>query len=140
MEIDDETWHIVNNTAKVTGFLGGREKPTPLSDEEADQILNRMAVGKLKPGVVEGIIKGISDACVESNCSLIGGEIAELPGFYKKGEYDLAGFAVGIVERKKIIRGKTVEAGDAVIGLPSTKISWVKVREVYSWWMLLLNK
>jgi transcriptional antiterminator NusG len=49
MKIDDETWHIVNNTAKVTGFLGGREKPTPLSDEEADQILNRMAVGKLKP-------------------------------------------------------------------------------------------
>jgi transcriptional antiterminator NusG len=49
MELDDETWHIVNDTAKVTGFLGGREKPTPLSDEEADQILNRMAAGKLKP-------------------------------------------------------------------------------------------
>ena len=49
MELDDETWHIVNSTAKVTGFLGGREKPTPISDEEADQILNRMEVGKLKP-------------------------------------------------------------------------------------------
>ena len=49
MELDDETWHIVNDTAKVTGFLGGREKPTPLSDDEADQILNRMAAGKLKP-------------------------------------------------------------------------------------------
>jgi transcriptional antiterminator NusG len=49
MELDDETWHIVNNTAKVTGFLGGREKPTPISDEEADQILNRMEAGKLKP-------------------------------------------------------------------------------------------
>jgi len=49
MQLDDETWHIVNDTAKVTGFLGGREKPTPLSDEEADQILNRMAAGKLKP-------------------------------------------------------------------------------------------
>ena len=49
MQLDDETWHIVNDTAKVTGFLGGREKPTPLSDNEADQILNRMAAGKLKP-------------------------------------------------------------------------------------------
>ena len=49
MELDDETWHIVNNTAKVTGFLGDREKPTPISDEEAAQILNRMEEGKLKP-------------------------------------------------------------------------------------------
>lgn len=49
MELDDETWHIVNNTAKVTGFLGGREKPTPISDQEAEQILNRMEAGKLKP-------------------------------------------------------------------------------------------
>ncbi len=49
MELDDATWHIVNNTAKVTGFLGGREKPTPISDDEADQILNRMEAGKLKP-------------------------------------------------------------------------------------------
>ena len=49
MQLDDETWHIVNDTAKVTGFLGGREKPTPLSDDEADLILNRMAAGKLKP-------------------------------------------------------------------------------------------
>jgi transcriptional antiterminator NusG len=49
MHLDDETWHIVNDTAKVTGFLGGREKPTPLSDKEAEQILNRMAAGKLKP-------------------------------------------------------------------------------------------
>ena len=49
MELDDETWHIVNDTAKVSGFLGGREKPTPISDEEADQILNRMEAGKLKP-------------------------------------------------------------------------------------------
>jgi transcriptional antiterminator NusG len=49
MDLDDETWHIVNNTAKVTGFLGGREKPTPISDKEADEILNRMEAGKLKP-------------------------------------------------------------------------------------------
>lgn len=49
MELDDETWHIVNNTAKVTGFLGGREDPTPISDEEAEQILNRMEAGRLKP-------------------------------------------------------------------------------------------
>ncbi len=49
MDINDETWHIVNNTAKVTGFLGGREKPTPLSEEEAERILNRMEAGKLKP-------------------------------------------------------------------------------------------
>ena len=49
LELDDETWHIVNDTAKVTGFLGGRKKPTPISEEEADQILNRMEAGKLKP-------------------------------------------------------------------------------------------
>jgi transcriptional antiterminator NusG len=49
MELDDETWHVVNDTAKVSGFLGGREKPTPISDEEAEQILNRMEAGKLKP-------------------------------------------------------------------------------------------
>ena len=49
MQLDDETWHIVNDTAKVTGFLGGREKPTPITDDEADQILNRMEAGKLKP-------------------------------------------------------------------------------------------
>ena len=75
---------------------------------------------ELRPGVMEEIVRGISDACLESKCALIGGEMAELPGFYKKGEYDLAGFALGIVERRRIIRGTTVEAGDIVIGLPSS--------------------
>jgi phosphoribosylformylglycinamidine cyclo-ligase len=82
--------------------------------------LDYVATGKLRVGVMEEIVRGISEACIESGCAIIGGEMAELPGFYKSGEYDLAGFAVGIVERRRIIRGKTVEAGDAVIGFPSS--------------------
>ncbi|MHC4660574.1 MAG: phosphoribosylformylglycinamidine cyclo-ligase [Planctomycetota bacterium] len=82
--------------------------------------LDYIATGKLRPGVIEEIVKGISDACVESKCAILGGEMAELPGFYQEGEYDLAGFALGIVERSRIIRGTTVEAGDVVIGFPSS--------------------
>ncbi|NLI89485.1 MAG: phosphoribosylformylglycinamidine cyclo-ligase, partial [Epulopiscium sp.] len=64
----------------------------------------------------------IADGCQESMCSLIGGETAEMPGFYKDGEYDLAGFAVGVVDRDKVITGKDIKAGDVVIGLPSTGV------------------
>ena len=66
--------------------------------------------------VVEGIAKG----CEETGCALIGGETAEMPGFYSKGEYDLAGFSVGIVDKEKIIDGSTISAGDVVIGLKSS--------------------
>jgi phosphoribosylformylglycinamidine cyclo-ligase len=65
-------------------------------------------------------VEGLADACKHNGCALIGGETAEMPGFYPHGEYDLAGFIVGVVERERIITGKTVEPGDIILGLPST--------------------
>lgn len=82
--------------------------------------LDYFATGRLELGVAESVIKGIADGCKEAGCALIGGETAEMPGFYPDGEYDLAGFAVGIVDKADIINGSTIEAGDAVIGLPSS--------------------
>ena len=82
--------------------------------------LDYFGTGKLDVRVGESVIKGIAAACKESGCALLGGETAELPGMYAEGEYDLAGFAVGVVARKKIVDGARVEAGDAVIGLASS--------------------
>jgi phosphoribosylformylglycinamidine cyclo-ligase len=82
--------------------------------------LDYLAVGKLKPSVAEGIVSGMVKACRENGCSLIGGETAEMPGFYREDEYDLAGTIVGIVDKTKILDGKKVKAGDVLIGLPST--------------------
>jgi phosphoribosylformylglycinamidine cyclo-ligase len=82
--------------------------------------LDYFATGKLKPATAEAVVQGIADGCVESGCALIGGETAELPGFYAGGEYDLAGFCVGAVEKSKIITGEKIEAGDVVLGLPSS--------------------
>ncbi len=81
--------------------------------------LDYIGVGKLFPNVIEQIVKGLSKACKKAGCSLIGGEIAELPGFYKKGEYDLAGCIVGVVEKRKIIDGASIQPGDQIIGLKS---------------------
>jgi phosphoribosylformylglycinamidine cyclo-ligase len=81
--------------------------------------LDYLGVGKLEPARIAEIVKGISDGCVEARCSLLGGETAEMPAFYKPGEFDMAGFAVGVVERKKIIDGSHVEAGDVAIALAS---------------------
>ena len=81
--------------------------------------MDYLAAGKLDPVVAEQVVEGIADACKHNGCALIGGETAEMPGFYPPGEYDLAGFIVGVVEREKIITGKTVEIGDIVLGLPS---------------------
>ena len=78
------------------------------------------ATGKLSPEQVKEVIEGIVEGCLQSNCTLLGGETAELPGFYKAGEYDLAGFSVGIVERKKIIDGKNIKDGDVLIGIESS--------------------
>ena len=66
------------------------------------------------------MIVGIADACTQNGCALIGGETAEMPGFYREGEYDLAGFIVGVVDRDRIITGKAVKPGDVLVGLPST--------------------
>ena len=82
--------------------------------------MDYFATGKLEPEVAEKVVSGIADACKQNGCALIGGETAEMPGFYSNGEYDLAGFIVGVVDRPKIITGKDVEAGDVLIGLPST--------------------
>jgi phosphoribosylformylglycinamidine cyclo-ligase len=82
--------------------------------------LDYFATGKLRPEKAAEVVKGIAAGCVEAGCSLIGGETAEMPGFYAKGEYDLAGFAVGIVERTDIIDGKGIKDGDAIIGMSSS--------------------
>ena len=81
--------------------------------------MDYLATGTLEPEVAEKIVGGLAEACKHNGCALIGGETAEMPGFYPKGEYDLAGFIVGVVEREKIISGKDVQIGDCVLGLPS---------------------
>src|SRR3989338_4609738 len=82
--------------------------------------LDYFATGKLSPEQERDVIKGITSGCIESNCTLLGGETAELPGFYKNNEYDLAGFAVGIVEKSKIIDGKNIVPGDIILGIESS--------------------
>lgn len=82
--------------------------------------LDYLAVGKVVVSKVEAIVKGIAEGCRQAGCALIGGETAELPSFYQNGDYDLAGFAVGIVERTAIINGEQIRPGDAVIGIPSS--------------------
>jgi phosphoribosylformylglycinamidine cyclo-ligase len=81
--------------------------------------MDYLATGTLDPNVAEKIVEGIADACRHNGCALIGGETAEMPGFYPQGEYDLAGFIVGIAERSRIITGENVRPGDLLIGLPS---------------------
>ncbi len=81
--------------------------------------MDYLAAGKLDPSIAEKVVEGIADACKHNGCALIGGETAEMPGFYPDGEYDLAGFIVGVVEREKIITGKDVQIGDIILGLPS---------------------
>ena len=84
--------------------------------------LDYIATGKLEPELMAEIVKGVADACIESGCALLGGETAEMAGFYAKGDYDVAGFAVGIVDRKKLITGETIRPGDVILGLPSSGI------------------
>src|SRR5581483_4065336 len=81
--------------------------------------LDYLATGRLSPDVAEQVVTGVARACRENGCALIGGETAEMPGFYADGEYDIAGFIVGVVEREKVIDGRTIAVGDALIGLPS---------------------
>jgi len=81
--------------------------------------LDYISIGKLSEKVVVELIKGISEGCKMADCALLGGETAEMPGFYPEGEYDLAGFAVGIVEKSKIIDGREIKEGDSVIGIAS---------------------
>ncbi len=82
--------------------------------------MDYFAAGKLSPKVAEKVISGFVKACKENACSIIGGETAEMPGIYREGEFDIAGTIVGVVDKRKIIDGKRIKAGDVLIGLPST--------------------
>ena len=84
--------------------------------------LDYIAVGKNVPERVASIVEGVAEGCVQAGCALIGGETAEMPGFYPVDEYDLAGFSVGVVDKKKILNNKKMKAGDVVIALPSTGV------------------
>ncbi|MEG6614377.1 phosphoribosylformylglycinamidine cyclo-ligase [Pseudoclostridium thermosuccinogenes] len=97
--------------------------------------LDYIAVGKNRPEKVANIVKGVADGCVMAGCSLIGGETAEMPGFYPENEYDVAGFAVGIVDKSRIIDGKSIKEGDVLIGLASSGIhsnGYSLVRKVFN--------
>ena len=82
--------------------------------------LDYIATGKLVPEKMASIVEGVANGCVKAGCALIGGETAEMPGFYNDGEYDVAGFVVGVVDKSKIITGEGIEEGDLIIGLPSS--------------------
>jgi len=84
--------------------------------------LDYYACGRLYPEAESEVVKGIAEGCRQAGCALIGGETAEMPGFYPDGEYDLAGFAVGIVDKKKVINGKNIAVGDTLIGIKSTGV------------------
>ncbi len=81
--------------------------------------LDYLACGKLDAEVSSRLVMGIASACEEAGCALVGGETAEMPGFYKDGDYDMAGFCVGVVDKEKIINGSAIDRGDAILGLPS---------------------
>ena len=84
--------------------------------------LDYFATGKLSPETVATVVSGVAEGCRQSGCALIGGETAEMPGFYPDGEYDLAGFAVGIVDKKDVINGKNITEGDVLVGIASSGI------------------
>jgi phosphoribosylformylglycinamidine cyclo-ligase len=81
--------------------------------------LDYVATGRLEPAVLASIVEGIASGCRENGCALLGGETAEMPGFYREGEYDVAGFVVGLVDRGKILDGSAIRPGDLLVGLPS---------------------
>ncbi len=82
--------------------------------------LDYLATGKLEPEKAAEVVKGIAEGCIQAGCALIGGETAEMPGFYNTGEYDIAGFTVGVVERDKIIDGSSITVGNKLIGIASS--------------------
>ena len=104
--------------------------------------LDYIAMGKLVPQQAEAIAKGLAQACREVGCALIGGETAEMPGLYAGKDYDLVGFIIGVVEKEKIIMGKTIAIGDVIIGLPSSGLhtnGYSLVRKVFGETPSVLN-
>src|SRR5256885_6596245 len=101
---------LVNHCVNDIGVLGAE----PLF------FLDYPGTGKLQPRVFSEIIKGFAKACAENGCALIGGETAQMPGFYEEGEYDVSGTIVGVVERSRMLDGKNIRPGDVVIGLASS--------------------
>src|SRR5215216_4615592 len=101
---------LVNHCANDIAVLGAE----PLF------FLDYLGTGKLEPHVFTEIIKGFAKACAENNCALVGGETAQMPGFYQPGEYDVSGTIVGVVEKSRMLDGKDIRAGDAVIGIASS--------------------
>ena len=100
---------LVNHCVNDIGVQGAR----PLF------FMDYVATGRLEPDVIVSVVEGIATACADAGCALLGGETAEMPGFYKDGEYDVAGFIVGVVDRSRIIDGKSIQSGDLIVGLPS---------------------
>ena len=101
--------------------------------------LDYLAVGEMRPEQVAAIVGGVAEGCRAAGCALLGGETAEMPGFYPPGEYDLAGSIVGLVERDQIINGSAIRAGDVVIGLPSVGLhtnGYSLARKVFEGWDL----
>lgn len=97
--------------------------------------LDYIACGKLEANVSSDLVKGVSDGCLQSDCALVGGETAEMPGFYKEGEYDIAGFALGVVDKENIIDGSKVQDGNILIGLKSSGIhsnGYSLVRKIFT--------
>ena len=97
--------------------------------------LDYIACGKLEAEVAADLVKGVSEGCVQGDCALVGGETAEMPGFYRDGEYDMAGFAVGIVDKDKIINGKNIKEGDKLIGISSSGLhsnGYSLVRKIFT--------
>ena len=97
--------------------------------------LDYIACGKLEAEVAADLVKGVSEGCLQSDCALIGGETAEMPGFYKEGDYDIAGFSVGVVEKEQIISGQDIKEGDKLIGIASSGIhsnGYSLVRKVFT--------
>jgi phosphoribosylformylglycinamidine cyclo-ligase len=81
--------------------------------------MDYVATGRMAPGIIAKLVEGLVEGCREAGCALLGGETAEMPGFYKEGEYDLAGFIVGVVEKSRVIDGKSIQPGHVILGLPS---------------------
>ena len=105
--------------------------------------LDYMALGKNVPEKVAEIVSGVAEGCVQAGCALVGGETAEMPGFYPVDEYDLAGFSVGIVDKKDIIDGEKLQAGDVLVGLPSSGVhsnGFSLVRKVFGIDETTINK